>query len=153
MRRRSPSFLFLLLSATGLFVPMAAHELNVSVRLAAPAAILQATYANSDPAPFAKIQVFSPAKQEFQAGNTDRRGYFSFVPEGAGEWHVIVDDELGHRQDVAVAVPEAFLAANPSTGPAGANVPASRWERAALGLALLIGLTGFWYGYRARKSD
>lgn len=145
MRPCSDRFLTLLLitgaSALG-------HELDVAVRLSAPAAILRATYANSDPAPFAKIQVFTPSKQEFQAGNTDRRGYFSFVPEGPGEWHVIVDDEMGHRKDVAVAVPDPFTGkSSPETAAAG-----NRLERALLGIALLLGVTGFWYGFKARQG-
>lgn len=125
-----------------------AHELDVAVQLSAPAAILHATYANSDPASFAKIQVFTPAKQEFQAGNTDRRGYFGFVPEGPGEWHVIVDDEMGHRKDVAITVPDPFTNGTPTpASPAG-----NRLERALLGIALLIGATGFWYGFKARRT-
>ncbi len=126
-----------------------AHELAVAVQLSAPAAILRATYANSDPAPFAKIQVFTPAKQEFQAGNTDRRGYFSFVPESPGEWHVIVDDEMGHRKDVAVSVPDPFTG---RSGPPESASAGNRLERALLGIALLLGVTGFWYGFKARHS-
>jgi nickel transport protein len=146
MRPRSDRYITLLL-LTG--VAAFAHELDVAVQLSAPAAILRATYANSDPAPFAKIQVFTPAKQEFQAGNTDRRGYFSFIPEGPGEWHVIVDDEMGHRKDVAVTVPARFTGASST---AAANPDAgNRLERTLLGIALLIGATGFWYGFKSRS--
>ncbi len=138
-------FLLLVVPAAGF-----AHELEVTTQLVAPAVIVRATYAGSDPVPFAKIQVFAPAsaKQEFQAGNTDKRGYFSFVPEGPGEWRVVVDDELGHRKDVPVRVPDPFQAgSNAVEGGAG-----SRAERALLGLALIFGATGFWYGFKNRKS-
>lgn len=146
MRPRLELFIALLLSSGAAAF---AHELDVAVQLSAPAAILRASYANSDPAPFAKIQVFTPAKQEFQAGNTDRRGYFSFVPEGPGEWHVIVDDEMGHRKDVAIPVPDPFTANASSPEPAAAG---KRLERALLGIALLVGATGFWYGFKSRRS-
>ncbi len=147
MRPRSDRFItLLLLTGAAAF----AHELDVAVQLSAPAAILHATYANSDPAPFAKIQVFTPAKQEFQAGNTDRRGYFSFVPEGPGEWHVIVDDEMGHRKDVAIAVPDPFAGRSSSSAESGAAA-GNRLERAVLGISLLLGVTGFWYGFKARQ--
>ena len=145
MRPRLELFIALLLSSSAAAF---AHELDVAVQLSASAAILRASYANSDPAPFAKIQVFTPAKQEFQAGNTDRRGYFSFVPEGPGEWHVIVDDEMGHRKDVAITVPDPFTASTSSPAPAAGN----RLERALLGIALLIGATGFWYGFKSRRT-
>lgn len=123
-----------------------AHELETSVKLAAPAVILRVTYAGTDPVPFAKVQVFAPGTDsvEFQAGRTDRRGHFSFVPEPPGAWRVVVDDEEGHRREVAVTVPDSFRAgaAVPAPGSAG-----SRWERALAGLALIAGGTGALYWY------
>jgi nickel transport protein len=129
---------------------LAAHDLETSISLAAPAVIVRASYGGSDPAPFAKVQVFAPAApaHEFQTGMTDRRGYFSFVPEGGGNWRVVVDDEEGHRREVNVAVPEPF-ASDTQAPQAGA----SRLERALLGLALIFGVTGFLYGFKARRHS
>ncbi len=134
-----------------LSIPLAAHELEVTSQLVAPAVIVRATYAGSEPVPFAKIQVYSPANvtQEFQSANTDKRGYFGFVPDIPGSWRVVVDDELGHRKDLAVQVPDPFRGSAAGAEQGGA----SRLERAILGLALLFGATGFWYGYKRRQMS
>ena len=127
-----------------------AHELSVTTRVAGPSVILCATYAGSDPVPFAKVQVYAPTAlpaKEFQAANTDRRGCFSFVPDGVGLWRVIVDDELGHRREVSVDI--TALASQPVESQGNP----SRIERALLGISLLIGLTGFWYGYQANRRS
>lgn len=126
-----------------------AHGLELSTTLSAPAVIVRAAYGGSEPVPFAKVQVFAPGEpeREHQTGTTDRRGYFSFVPEGGGAWRIVVDDEEGHRHDTTVQVPEPFES--------GAPVPPaapSRLERALLGVALLFGATGFLYGFKARRS-
>ena len=131
-------------------VPSWGHELEVKTQLAAPAVIVHATYAGTEPVPFAKIQIFAPAdpSKEFQAANTDKRGYFSFVPEGPGSWRIVLDDEIGHRKDLTVEVPEPFQG---SSG--GSPSGSSRFERALLGLSLIFGVTGVWYGIRSRKGQ
>jgi nickel transport protein len=123
-----------------------AHDLEVNARLAPPSVVVKSTYAGSEPVPFAKVQVFSPAAVEFQNANTDKRGMFSFIPDSVGTWRVVIDDELGHRRETTVQVDslDSGAASASSTG-------ASRLERALLGLSLLIGLTGFWYGFQSRK--
>ena len=123
---------------------LAAHDLETTVTLAAPAVIVRATYGGAEPVAFANIKVLAPGAQEFQNARTDRRGYFSFVPDSGGDWRVIVDDEEGHRAEAAVKVPQPFGAAAPP------EARASRLERAALGLAVIFGLTGFWYGFKKR---
>lgn len=139
-------------------LPAAAHELDASVQFAAPAIVIRASYAGADPVPFAKVQVFKPSGSaggpsgstgEFQAGLTDRRGYFSFVPDSPGDWRVVVDDEEGHRREVPVKVPSPFTA-DAASGTAGTT---SRLERAITGLAILLGATGVLYGIKARRSS
>jgi nickel transport protein len=126
----------------------AAHDLEASVTLSAPAVIVRASYGGSDPVAFAKVQVFAPSNSnEYQTGVTDRRGYFSFVPDDGGTWKVVVDDEEGHRREVVVEVPRELPA-----GAVAGSGGASRVERGLLGLALIFGLTGFWYGWKARRS-
>jgi nickel transport protein len=126
-----------------------AHDLEVTVTMAPPAVVLRAAYGGAEAAPFAQVQVFAPgaAAAEYQTGRTDRRGYFSFVPEAGGAWRVVVDDEEGHRREITVAVPEPF-----SSGAAAPAPRASRFERALLGVALILGMTGFLYGYKARRA-
>jgi nickel transport protein len=138
-----------LFPAVLLIANLAAHELEATVTLAAPAVVIRAAYAGSEPVPFAKVQVLTPSSpaQEFQAGVTDRRGYFSFVPDGPGAWRVVIDDEEGHRREVAVTVPDPFHASVSATGRS-----TSRLERAVLGLAIIIGATGFVYGFKVRRA-
>jgi nickel transport protein len=127
---------------------LSAHELEVTVVLAAPAAILRAAYGGSEPVQFGKVVVFAPAptSEQFLVGTTDRRGYFSFVPSQSGSWRVMVDDEEGHRRETIVAIPEPF-----QSNATMVVRPPQRIERVLLGLALIIGLTGFWYGFKARR--
>lgn len=138
---RAARFLFLLTAAVAL-----AHDLEIRPLLAPPAVLVTAAYAGTEPVPFAKVQIFSPADSahEFQAGNTDKNGKFSFVPDRSGTWRVVIDDEIGHRQEASVQVPEGFAsgAGTAAHGAAGA----SRIERAITGIAILLGLTGLWYG-------
>ncbi|MBI4892395.1 MAG: hypothetical protein HY821_17355 [Acidobacteria bacterium] len=125
-----------------------AHELDLKVRLAAPAVIVEGAYGGMEPLPFAKVAVFSPEdeKIEFQTGVTDREGRFAFIPPRGGQWRVQVDDEEGHRGQVTVNVPEKFEGAAAAVPEGG-----SRLERALLGVSILFGLTGFWYGFKARR--
>ena len=129
---------------------MLAHELDATVSFAAPAVIVRAAYGGSEPVPFAKVQIFAPSSPsaEFQTGVTDKRGYFSFVPEGPGTWRVVVDDEEGHRREVAVAVPDPCQG---NAGPSTNGSTAGRFERALFGVALIFGGTGFLYGFTARR--
>lgn len=129
----------------------AAHDIEATVQLAAPAVIVKAAYAGTQPVAFAKVQVFAPASPtaEFQTGFTDKRGAFSFVPDSSGVWRIVFDDEEGHRREVAVTVPTGFEA---GSAPA-VSAPVSRWERALTGIAIMLGITGIWYGMKAKNPS
>ncbi len=148
VRKRRSFFFLLTLCGLGPGV-IAAHDLEVTVTMAAPAVVLRATYGGAEAVSFAQVQVFAPAASagEYQTGRTDRRGCFSFVPETGGAWRVVIDDEEGHRREVDVTVPEPFDSGAPPPPPR-----ASRFERALVGLALILGATGFLYGYKARRA-
>ena len=125
------------------------HDIEAAVQMAAPAVIVKVAYAGSEPVSFAKVQVFAPGggAAEYQTGMTDKRGNFSFVPDGAGEWKVVVDDEEGHRREVGIPVPERFGA-----GVVVGQGSVSRLERALVGIALILGATGIWYGVKSRRG-
>lgn len=146
MRAACFSLLLLLLPPP----PLRAHDLEIRPTFAAPAVIVRAAYAGAEAVPFAKVQVFSPAdaQHEFQAGNTDKLGKFSFVPDGGGAWRVVIDDEIGHRQEATVEVPASFGNSTPQPASGGP----SRVERVITGVAILFGLTGIWYGRSKRNS-
>mgnify|MGYP000846229941 CR=1 FL=1 len=122
--------------------------METAVTLAPPAVVVRTRYAGSEPVPFAKVQVFAPSSQEYQNARTDRTGGFSFVPDAAGEWRVVIDDEEGHRVETKVEIPGNFEASGPA---AAAAPPVNRFERALLGLAVLFGATGFLYGFKSRR--
>jgi hypothetical protein len=133
-----------------LTLPLFAHDLAVQTTLAPPAVVARALYGASEPAAFAKVTIHAPGATSgvYQSGNADAQGYFCFRPSASGDWRITVDDEMGHVQQATVRVPEPFTASVPPP----AATSASRLERAALGLALMIGLAGFWYGFRARRA-
>lgn len=125
-----------------------AHELDIAATLSAPAVCLRATYAGAGPVPFAAVQVFAPGAAEFQNGRTDRRGGFSFLPDASGSWRIVIDDEEGHRREATVQVPESFTANTHAAAPP--EVP--RFWRALTGVSLLVGATGFLYGFKVRRA-
>jgi nickel transport protein len=125
-----------------------AHDLEVTLEMRAPVVIARATYAGRDPASYAKVTVHSPRSPgtPYQSGNADLNGSFAFVPDGPGTWRISIDDELGHLKSATVEVAGEFDAARSVT-----SSGLSRLERALIGAALIIGLTGFYYGYRSRR--
>lgn len=141
----------LLLVPIVLSLPLLAHDLSIQVSLAPPAVVARAVYGAGEPVAFGKVLVYAPGApvRVYQSGNADEQGYFCFRPAGTGDWRIAVDDEMGHRQESVVRIPEPF--GGPPAPPSASG--ASRFERAALGLALIIGISGFWYGFRARKGS
>ena len=125
------------------------HELSLDLVMAPPAVVVRARYGASEPLEFAAVELLSPGtpRQASNRGRTDARGYFSFVPDRAGEWKVLVDDEMGHRIERAIPVPPDFERSS-----AEAAGPAPRVDRAITGVAVLLGLTGVLYGWRARRT-
>jgi len=146
MLRIAPVLVLLILS-----LPVLAHDLSIQVSLAPPAVVARAVYGGGGPVAFGRVLVFAPdpPAKVYQSGNADEQGYFCFRPAGPGDWRIEVDDEMGHRQESVIRIPEPF-GGPPAPAPANG---ASRFERAALGLALIIGISGFWYGFRARKGS
>lgn len=125
-----------------------AHDLELSVRPVRPAVIVTATYEGSDPAAHCQVWVHSPAdaKREFQNGRTDAKGVFSFVPDRAGSWRFILDDETGHRKEITIPVVEGSLeVAESATGQ-------SPFQKIVTGLSTILGLTGIWFWWKARRS-
>ena len=133
-----------------LTAPLAlAHDLAVLVQLAPPAVIARASYAGTEPAPFAKVLVYSPgsAHTPYQSGNADKHGTFSFVPDVPGRWRISIDDEMGHVTTATVEVPHPF-----EGSAAAAQEARPRWERAVIGLMGIAGAAGLFYAYQRRRT-
>jgi hypothetical protein len=72
-------------------------------------------------------------------GKTDDDGRFSFSPERAGKWRVVVADGIGHRA-------ELFLDEGAVPFPARPD----RFARVLAGVGFLFGLFGLWVLFRRR---
>lgn len=164
MRRR------LLLAVSGSFAAalcagsLAAHGLDIEVRLHPPAVVLRAIYSGAEAVAYASVKVHAPgaAAAEFQSGHADAAGRFAFVPDREGPWRVVVDDELGHREELRIVIDRSFVEAGARTSggsaaPGAAGAPEMRpsrlpvWLGALVGLALIFGVSGFLYGFKARR--
>ncbi|TVR68848.1 MAG: hypothetical protein EA408_13105 [Marinilabiliales bacterium] len=148
----------------------AAHSINFEVTRHAPAVSVNAYFTRTSPLAGASIVVYAPGQdQPYQTGRTDRQGYFSFIPSVAGDWVFEIDDGRGHRDRLEISVGESFIsgvyeeeaaADEQEEVPAGpvvetevvspAGIP--MFYRIIFGLALIFGITGIFYGIRARQS-
>ncbi len=122
-----------------------AHDLQLRHEVLGRSVIVEARYAGTEPCAFAAVTIFSPAdaRSEYQNGRTDASGNFSFVPNRPGDWKFIVDDEIGHRQELRIAV------GGVAAGTTGGTQPS--WQKALTGGALIAGLTGVLYGWKSRR--
>ncbi|MBA3974223.1 MAG: hypothetical protein C0504_08410 [Candidatus Solibacter sp.] len=127
-----------------------AHDLSLQIELSPPVVLVHAVYGGGQPVANSRVYVGSPVEPDklHQTGLTDSLGYFAFRPSSPGDWLIAVDDEMGHRQEMTIQVPDPFAAASSAPAPAGP----SRFDRALLGIALIIGISGLWYGLRTRRA-
>lgn len=145
---------------------LSAHGISVVVERTGGVWMATARYDGGIPVVGADVVIHGPgAESAYQEGRTDPAGRFVFMPAGPGEWRVRVDDGMGHRRAVrmmveadnpmpveAAAVGGALMDGALGGERRGAGIGgggASPW-RLAMGLSLLVGLTGFAYGYSAR---
>jgi nickel transport protein len=124
-----------------------AHGVEVSIATntgAARSEIVRFIYSTGEPMAFAIIRVFAPSKPAIETVQsiTDRNGYFSFVPDEAGEWRVTAEDGMGHKGSITVPVigasddadaDAAMTAASKSNTPLRIMLP----FRILLGLSLI----------------
>ena len=116
---------------------------------------VKAEYDDGEPMSYAAVEVsLAGEKLAFQKGRTDRNGVFLFAPDRPGKWRIIVNDEMGHRlvlgRDIDAAPGQTSAppkaAARETTAP-----PLSRREGVIAGLAIIFGLCGFFYGWKASR--
>lgn len=85
------------------------HGINVVLERRGDLVVATCRYDGGIPVRDAEVVVQAPGGDGvFQTGRTDAQGRFAFVPAGAGEWQVMVDDGVGHRRTarIAIAPPE-----------------------------------------------
>ena len=125
-----------------------AHAIELRVQQALPAVVVYTTYTGSVPVIYATVLVYAPSSQEaeYQNGRTDANGVFSFVPDREGEWRFLVDDGMGHREEIPITVSADLTGGFHSP----AHTPMSMESKLITVLALSVGLAGFLYGLKAR---
>ncbi|MDR0409701.1 MAG: hypothetical protein LBH18_04815 [Spirochaetaceae bacterium] len=114
-------------------------------------------YSTGDPVSFAKIKLYPPSTRDKNVESlvsiTDRNGFFCFSPDEAGEWRVDMEDGMGHKGTINVAVSCSVVeeAAAAENKPAAGRVPLPLG--AALGLSLLANVFGIWFlAARAKRA-
>lgn len=137
------------------------HELQVLIDVNPPFVAVHSQYSENENCSYAEISIFGPRsnKTEFQVGNTDINGNFSFLPDSTGEWVVKVDDGMGHVKNVKIKVTDVFFnkaqtEADENVRPVTADKPRGGipdYLKAVFGLSLIFGITGIFYWIKANK--
>ncbi|GAG25911.1 unnamed protein product, partial [marine sediment metagenome] len=129
-----------------------AHGVGIKVVEQSPFIKTESSYSGGEPLANAQALVFSPGDKEteFQRGRTDAYGFFVFIPDRAGDWRFEVDDEMGHRKEVVIPVTEAFLKGD-DFGDQDDKTVVPAYIKIILGLSLIIGITGIFYGIKAKR--
>jgi nickel transport protein len=138
-----------------------AHGFSVDMAVNGKVVILKASYSSSQPLVDASVFIYSPNEpdNEWQKGRTDKTGHFAFLPDVQGEWTVVIDDQKGHKKTTTIVftpdLPEKSETTeesfNKAHEPAGKGLNTS--HKIVIGLALLIGITGLFYGLKVRQEQ
>ena len=137
-----------------------AHGVTVDLSIEGRVVILEASYSPTQPLVDALVFIYSPAEPEnqWQTGKTDRTGHFAFIPDVKGEWSILIDDQKGHMKKTTIAftpdLPEESEITEETltkaADPAGNGLNTT--HKIVIGLALFIGITGLFYGLKARQE-
>lgn len=137
-----------------------AHGVVTDVKMTGSAVIVTSSYSPSEPLVDAVVTLYSPANPQeiWQNGRTDKNGRFAFLPETAGDWTFSVDDQKGHRGKITIPVPDQIVnqadAGTPGSvsGEQMKESGVSQVYKVIIGLSLIFGLTGIYYGIKSGKK-
>lgn len=135
------------------------HGVNTETSYHGNVVVVRSSFSPTRPLVDALVTIYSPADQEnaWQSGRTDKTGNFAFMPDAEGEWLFVVDDGKGHMKRLAVPVQLDVTAEQETDSNAIEVVPESpesslsKTHRIIIGLALIFGITGIFYGLKARQ--
>ena len=147
-------------------VNLLAHGVNVETSFQGKAVVLRSSFSPTQPLSDAVVTIYSPADAEnsWQTGRTDKTGHFAFLPDTDGDWIFVVDDQKGHMKRTTISVSSELLAGeqpaeevsataektvSATSPPSGLN----KIHRVIIGLSLIFGLTGIFYGFKARQNQ
>lgn len=137
-----------------------AHGVTVEVSIEGRVVVVSSSYSSLQPLADASVSIYSPADPEnaWQTGRTARTGHFAFVPDAEGEWMIVIDDRKGHMKRTNVAYrtdkPEEKEITE-DTVTEQAEPPVNRMSnlyKILMGLSLIIGITGLFYGLKTRQE-
>lgn len=114
---------------------------------------LTAQYDDGEPVSYAAVEIKSPdADIAFQTGRTDRNGCFLVKTDTPGAWQAVISDGMGHRLalDFTVAA-DGNVKETENVPASSASRQISRPYKVLTGLSLIIGLCGFFYGWKSRR--
>lgn len=145
--------LFLIIVTVCLYIlPVSALSHGTKSAVEQGGLAVSAQYDTGEPMDYAKVTISGPdAKLPFQSGRTDRNGRFCFFPDRAGEWKMVVDDEMGHRLEVRIPVDESLALQQGKVNRASREAGASRFEKAAMGMSIIFGFFGVFFWWKGRK--
>ncbi|MBE9581935.1 MAG: hypothetical protein IMF18_09985 [Proteobacteria bacterium] len=133
------------------FPSLYAH--GVSGKIDAGGVVVTGQYDTGEPMSYAKVKISAPgARLTFQSGRTDRNGRFCFFPDAAGEWNVVVDDEMGHRLEVNVPVNEQIVWQEKEQSGETSTSTLSRYQKALMGVCIIFGVSGIFFWWRGKKG-
>jgi len=134
--------------------PCSAFAHGVQGKVHPGGVVVTAQYDSGEPMSYAKVKIWAPeGKLLFQSGRTDRNGRFSFFPDVAGNWKVVVDDEMGHRLEMAVPVNEDLVLEKHQDSGGTGKSGFSRYEKALMGICIIFGLFGIFSWSKRKKGE
>jgi nickel transport protein len=113
--------------------------------------VVSARYDTGEPMSYARVKIAAPGtKLTFQSGRTDRNGRFCFFPDVPGDWKVIVDDEIGHRLEIAVPVNDSkeLITDQQVRGSSGSSL--SRYAKVLIGVCFIFGISGIFFWWKGK---
>ena len=132
-------------------LPILARAHGVKGRISSGGIVVTTEYDTGEPMSYARVKISAPAaKLTFQSGRTDRNGRFCFFPDAAGDWDVVVDDEMGHRLEIMVPVNGTKLKTDQRHG-SRAEGSLSRYEKVLMGIAFIFGISGILFWWKGKK--
>ena len=150
-----------------------AHGIKIETEFTPPFVMIKASFSSSAACTDASVIITSGDQKVFQLGRTDLFGKFAFMPDKAGNWSVVVDDERGHKKTINFEIADSFFvnekndtADNQNSTP---NVVVSEDNhkhnehlhftdipmayKVIFGLSLILGITGLFYIIKSRKKS
>ncbi len=140
-----------LIATLAFLLPSSLFAHGVKGMVDAGGVVVTAQYDTGEAMSYARVNISAPgAKLPFQLGRTDRNGRFCFFPDVAGDWQVVVDDEMGHRLEVNVPVDEAMnLKTDRAAGRSKSSL--AKYERALMGVSIILGISGILFWWKGKK--